>query len=136
MKILNPKSEVLILVMLLISGCVASSVPLKAKPSLDRLNYGQVTIGSPINSPKYLYPSEQLIRRQDGWALVKVDINRDGNTENVVAVDCSPVLSFCSAAEKYFNEASYNPPLKDGKSIEVKGHYFIMNFSAESQGGG
>jgi outer membrane biosynthesis protein TonB len=103
-------------------------MPIKVKPNLNPLNKGQITVGGPVNNPKVLYPTKQLESKQDGWALVKLDIDENGSTKNVGAVDCSPVFSFCYAAEKYFTEAQYHPPLKDGKHIKVIEHYFILNF--------
>ncbi|MBB3059201.1 energy transducer TonB [Microbulbifer rhizosphaerae] len=122
------KSKIFISLMAFISGCVSNVIPLKAKPSLNQLNKGQITVGDPVNNPKVLYPTKQLESKQDGWALVKLDLDEDGNTKNIEAIDCSPVFSFCYAAEKYFAEAQYHPPAKDGNPVKVIGHYFILNF--------
>lgn len=89
--------------------------------SLDIIN------GKALNLVKPLYPQSAKEKRAEGFAIVKVRINEQGNVEEAKAY-CG-FLDFVEVVEKAAMESKFTPTLKSGSPIRVTGD-IVYKFTA------
>lgn len=107
-------------------------------------NTGSQNNGDALSTPYYKikpkYPKAALISGLEGWVLMVIDINENGEVENVRVIDGEQRNTFQSEARRAVQQWKYKPFVgTDGHPIRKADHQVRVDFkledATETQGG-
>ena len=88
-----------------------------------------VATATPYYKIKPKYPRAALVSGNEGWILMKVDINEKGEVENVRIVDGKDRSLFQDEARRAVEKWKYRPFMnKSGKAYRVDSHQVRVDF--------
>ncbi|MEW5250682.1 energy transducer TonB [Microbulbifer sp. 2201CG32-9] len=115
---------------LFFTGCSTIEVLLvKDAPSFKN----EVALGSPVNEPPRKYPKNMLEAGQEGWVILKVDIDETGVPNNIRAVDCSPYRDFVKAAKYNVRGSIFAPHIVNGQAVYLKDYILVTSFKLSEE---
>ncbi|WP_444935085.1 energy transducer TonB [Microbulbifer sp. JTAC008] len=113
------------ILILFFTGCTTIEVlPVKNLPSFKN----EVTLGSPVNAPPRKYPKSMLEAGQEGWVILKVDIDETGAPNNIRVVDYSPNKDFIKAAKYNVSGSIFAPHIVNGQAVYLKDYILVTSF--------
>jgi len=81
------------------------------------------------------YPSEELQRGQEGWAVVSYIVDVNGKVKDPIVLDSVGSSSFSETAKKELLGIEFYPALLNGKPLETADNKYKFTFNAKKKTG-
>ncbi len=79
-----------------------------------------------------IYPRRAQSRGIEGYCIVEYTVNREGNTQDLVIVECDPEGYFESASIRAAEKFKYKPGTVDGNAVDVPGIRNQFNYELQN----
>jgi TonB family protein len=124
-----------IILTLLISAC-ATRPPVSAPPiSFNPEKYDWPAEGNFVKKPLKvgtpLYPRDAYRLGYEGWVVLRFDISKSGEPQNIKVIDGSPKGYFEKAASIAMSKSKYDPVVINGNVTRVNGMLRYMTWEIE-----
>ncbi len=112
-------------ILLMLALLTVGNATADQKIAVTSLDYSKAV---PIKRKNPSYPRAALNQNSEGWVIVSVVIDEEGNTKAPVVVDSAGHPAFEKAALKAMKWFKYEPATLDGKPIESCDNRYMFTF--------